>query len=236
MDRRRMASAAAVMTAHLGANTTELRQDVNRVARVGRPGGLTPVAADVVASHAIATHYVTAQRFQQAADHNVPQAAGAPSGMAMAREWGSGVAGTGRNLPMLRLPREGAMHTAGANQSRFVSLTDNPTRLHNTTDPGAAQITRGAAELHTYRIPRHLVRDPQRLSRDIDLSRRTAVARGTLPPTGFSLASNGYRPGDAGLQDWLAGVPTQEGEVLYMGNDLTRYRVRAQTNPYQEET
>ena len=236
MDRRRMASAAAVMTAHLGANTTELRQDVNRVARVGRADGLSQDAAELVSTHAIATRYVTLQRFQQQADHNRPQAPGAPPGRSMAQAWGRGVAGTGPQMPMLRQPREAAMHTAGANQSRFVSLTNNPTRAHNTTDPGVAGITRGAAELHTYRVPRQLVRDPNRLSRDIGLSRRTAVSRGTLPPAGYSLHDAGYRPGDAGLQDWLAGVPSQEGEVLYMGNDLARYRVRAQVNPYREET
>lgn len=233
MDRRRMASAAAVLSAHLGANTTQLRQDVNRVARVGRPGGLQPDTADVVAGHAMVTRYATLHRFQDAPGHNLPHRAGTPPAQALARMWARGVAGAGPTTPMLRLPREGAMHTAGANQSRFVSLTDNPTHLHNTTDPAAAQITRGAAELHTYRVPRQFVRDAATLSRDINLSRRLGVARGVPRPAGYSLQASGYRPRDAGLTDWLAGVPSQEGEVLFMGNDLARYRTRQQPNPYR---
>lgn len=229
--RRRMAKAAAVLTAHFGATKQQLVQDVRTLARHGQ-GGLSGGEVGGIVRGALRSQYVTLSRFQDLPAHNQPHAP-APAGLEMAQQWGRSVAGSGRQSTLLAMPREGADHTQGANQSRFVSLTGDPQGLHDSPDPWARDITRGADQLHDYTIPRRLVRDSTRLVQDIGLSRRVAHAQTPWYNLFQHVRNWASTRGDTGRTEWLEGTPTEENEVLYMGSDLDKYRTRQRPNPYK---
>lgn len=232
MNRQRMATVAATLSAHLGGTTAQMERDVKRVGKAGSANGISQMQAAGIVRESVRNNYVTLHRFQNEAHHNTPKL-NAPKGINMAQNWGKQVAQGTNNAAMMNMPRNASDHTQGQNRSQFVSLTGDLNGLHNSTDPWARRITRGSNQLHEYTIPKRLVRDAGRISKEIDMTSRIGWNRVPFLDNNRMAAHIQQTQPDNARKAWLSGVPAQEKEVLYMGSNLSDYRTRQMANPYK---
>lgn len=116
----------------------------------------------------------------------------------------------------------GARHTKGFNDSPFVSLASDPSKLLGSADDGpkgAKTIAEKAPDLHTYTVPKVSTWSPERMKNSM-----------VSDPEYLNSPINGNH-GET-FKEWLEGTPTRETEVLFLGGDLDKYRTNKERNPY----
>ena len=110
---------------------------------------------------------------------------------------------------------EGAAHAAGLHyKSPFVSLTNNPQALRESVDDsagGAREIANNAKEMHTYHVPKQYSWDMDKIANKL---------------------SDEHVGHKGNTKEWLQKTPKPEGEELYLGGDLDKYRTKREVNPY----
>ena len=119
---------------------------------------------------------------------------------------------------------EGAGHTIGMTHTDFVSLTNNPQKLKESADTapgGAREIANKAKEMHTYQVPKQYTWNSEKMSNMVERKNEKGELKN---PHLSNLAGKNTKQH---LQD----VPEKEGEELYLGNDLDKYRTKRKVNP-----
>jgi hypothetical protein len=224
---RARAHLAAALT---GASTGELQTEVQKSREQVNQWGSTaddPVTkkqAQGVYDQTLANDYVTAKRFQSEAGHFKPRQQQGVTAVDQVRSLHGGTylpSATESPLEHFGTAYLGARHTKGHNDSSFVSLAKDPENLLSSKDDGAkgAQtIAKKAPQLHTYTFPKVFGWDTERLSNTLEQE------DGTLDE---EIDPNGQTFGE-----WLGSTPREEGEVLFHGGNLDKYRTKQEANPF----
>lgn len=221
------ATLTGASTQELGAEVAASRAKVNTWQSTAGQPITTEQGADVLAT-TLGNDYTVLKRFQSEAAHSTPRQGTDKSAVDQVRALHGG---RYRGDPDEAADAEpdhfgaaiiGARHTKGFNDSPFVSLAADPSKLLVSADDGQAgakTIAHKAAELHTYTVPKAFTWTPERL--------RGAISNDTDFLNAPIMGNDGSSFGE-----WLRGTPTQETEVLFHGGDLAKYRTEQSRNPY----
>jgi hypothetical protein len=224
---RARAHLAAVLT---GASTGELQTEVGKAReQVNRWESTadSPVSksqATEIYDETLQEDYTTAQRFQSNAEHYKPRTGQDKTAVEQVRALHGGeYTGPTAESPLQHFGAAylGARHTKGHNESDFVSLATDPSKLLTSKDDGgkgAQTIAKKASHLHTYTFPKVFGWDTHRLA-------------GTLEQEPGTLDEEIDGPGQT-FGEWLGSTPREEGEVLFHGGNLNKYRTRQEVNPF----
>jgi hypothetical protein len=224
---RARAHLAAVLT---GASSGELQTEVEKSReQVNRWESTadSPVSksqAQGVYEQTLLEDYNTAKRFQSDAEHYKPRTGQDKTAVEQVRALHGGeYTGPTTESPLQHFGAAylGARHTKGHNESDFVSLATDPSKLLTSKDDGgkgAQTIAKKASHLHTYTFPKVFGWDTHRLA-------------GTLEQEPGTLDEEIDGPGQT-FREWLSSTPREEGEVLFHGGNLNKYRTRQEVNPF----
>lgn len=224
---RARAHLAAVLT---GADVGELQKEVEKSReQVNRwestaDNPITKSRAKGVYDETLQEDYTTAKRFQSDPEHYKPRTGQDKTAVEQVRALHGGeysASTTENRLEHYGAAYLGARHTKGHNESDFVSLAGDPSKLLTSKDDGgkgAQTIAKKASHLHTYTFPKVFGWDTHRLEETLEREPDTLDTEIDGPGQTFG--------------EWLGSTPREEGEVLFLGGNLNKYRTRQEVNPY----